>query len=106
MTLDEFNSLIKKQPAVLIYFSGIGCSVCTSLQPKIKEAFTKHYPKIEQHYLDIQENNTIAVDVGVFSMPTILVFLDGKEFIRKSRNMSVDGLIQDLKRPYNLFFEN
>ncbi len=106
MTLDDCNLLIKNKPALLIYFSGVGCGVCASLQPKIKESFSHSYPLIEQYYLDIEEYKEIAVSFGVFSIPTILIFLDGKEFVRKSRNMSVVGLIEDLKRPYNLFFGN
>jgi thiol-disulfide isomerase/thioredoxin len=104
MTLEELKSIIKDKPAVLVYFSGIGCGVCQVLKPKIQKAFSDNYPLIQQYYLDIEEHKDIAVSYSVFTMPTILVFLDGKEFARKSRNMSVDGLIQDLKRPYDLFF--
>ncbi len=104
MTLEDAKSIIQKQPAVLLYFSGVGCGVCQVLQPKIKEAFDINYPLIKQYYLDIEKYKEIAISFGVFTMPTILVFLDGKEFVRKSRNMSVDGLVQDLKRPYDLFF--
>ena len=91
MTVEEINLIIKDKPAVLLYFSGVGCGVCQALQPKIKKAFTDNYPLIEQYYLDIQEYKDIAISFEVFTMPTILVFLDGKEFVRKSRNMSVDG---------------
>jgi len=104
LTIEECRNTISAQPAVLLYFSGVGCGVCTVLQPKIKEAFSKYYPKIEQYYLDIDEHKELAISLNVFTMPTILVFLDGKEFARKSRNLSVDGFIQELQRPYNLFF--
>ena len=105
MTLEKIKSELKVNTSVLIYFSGIGCSVCKDLQPKIKKSFTTTYPLITQYHLDIQKYKDIAIYFNVFSMPTILVFLDGKEFIRKSRNMSVHELILDLKRPYDLLFE-
>ncbi|RLD02179.1 MAG: thioredoxin, partial [Chloroflexi bacterium] len=38
----------------------------------------------------------------VFAIPTVLVFLDGKEFLRKSRHMSVDEVIREIKRPYDI----
>ncbi len=103
--MTSINDITKKE-AVMVYFSGVGCGVCKVLQPKIKESFSQNYPLIEQYYLDIEEHKSLAISLSVFSIPTILVFLDGKEFMRKSRNMSVDGLIRDLKRPYNLFFTN
>ncbi len=105
MTLEQCKQTISDEPAILIYFSGVGCGVCTALQPKIKKAFEENYPKIKQYYFDIEEYKEIAINFNVFSMPTVLVFLDGKEFVRKSRNMSVDGIINDLQRPYNLFIE-
>jgi thioredoxin-like negative regulator of GroEL len=98
------NNIIQDNQACLIYFSGKGCGVCKSLQPKIRNAFDEHYPLIKQYHLDIEEYKEFAISLSVFSMPTVLVFLDGKEFVRKSRNMSVEGLIQDLERPYNLLF--
>ncbi len=99
------NHIIKDDLAVMIYFSGQGCGVCKVLQPKIKQAFDKYYPLIKQYYFDIEEYKEFAISHNVFSMPTVLVFLDGKEFIRKSRNMSVDGIVNDLKRPYSLLME-
>jgi thioredoxin-like negative regulator of GroEL len=98
------NNIIQDNKACLIYFSGENCGVCKALQPKIKDTFNKNYPLIKQYHLDIEEYKEFAISLNVFSMPTILVFLDGKEFIRKNRNMSVDGLIEDLKRPYRLLF--
>ncbi len=106
MNIDNINEIIKTKPSVSIYFSGVGCGVCEVLQPKIKKALDENFPLIEQYYFDIEEYKKLAISFDVFVMPTLLIFIDGKEFIRKSRNMSVDELITNLKRPYKLFFEN
>ena len=63
------------------------------------------FPRIKQIYISAEEYKTTAIEYGVFSMPTIIVYFDGKEFARKSRNLSVAGFIQELKRPYGLFFD-
>ena len=105
MTLEEIRNIIQTQNAVSIYFSGENCNVCKALQPKIKDMFNNSFPKVEQYYFDIDEYREIAVYFNVFSMPTILVFLDGKEFIRKSRNLSVSEFAKDFQRPYSLFFD-
>ena len=104
--MDSIISSIKAKPAVLVYFSGEGCGVCKALQPKIKEAFSTNFPKIEQIYLDVKQYNKVAVEFNVFSIPTILIFLDGKEFLREGRNCSIDLMIQKINRPYNMFFES
>ncbi len=104
MNIEEINEHIRNNDALMIYFSGEFCGVCKVLQPKIKKAFSKSFPKIKQLYISADEYKQTAVELGVFVVPTIIVYFDGKEFARKSRNLSVDGFIHELQRPYGLFF--
>ena len=41
----------------------------------------------------------------VFSIPTVLIFFDRKEFKRYGRNISIPLFIEELERPYNLMCE-
>lgn len=102
MTIETIEKQISEEQAVLLYFSGVDCGVCEALRPKVKEAFTQNFPKIVQVFIDASTNKMIASHFGVFSVPTILVFLEGKEFARKSRNFSVPMFINELKRPYQI----
>ena len=104
MNIEELNQKIKNTPALMIYFSGANCGVCKILQPKITEAFKENYPQIEQIVLEVEEYPEIAGQLNVFAMPTIIIYFDGNEINRKARNLSVDALIQEIKRPYGLFF--
>lgn len=97
--LDEINT---GEP-VLIYFSGENCSVCKALKPKIDEEVAKNFPKISQFEVQTDLHKQITSHFTVFSIPTILVFFDAKEFKRVGRNMSVPQFIKELERPYNLF---
>ena len=105
MQIEDLQQEIKNNDAVMIYFSGEHCGVCKVLEPKIKEAFSLSFPKIKQIYINAEEHKLTAIEYGVFSMPTIIVYFDGKEFARKSRNLSVAGFAQEIKRPYGLFFD-
>ena len=105
MQIDELKNSINTKDAVMVYFGGEFCGVCKVLQPKIKEAFEKEFPKIEQIYIDADNYKQTAIEYGVFTIPTIIVFFDKKEFARKSRNLSVPGFISELQRPYGLFFD-
>jgi len=106
MNIDELNEQIKSNEALLVYFSGEHCGVCKVLKPKITEAFAANYPKIKFLEIQTEQNLELARQFNVFAMPTILVFFDGQEFQRKERNISVQGFIDDVKRPYTMFFEN
>ncbi len=106
MNIDDLKKEIESNAALLVYFSGENCGVCKALSPKIKEAVLVNYPKIKQLYISATEFQETAASLSVFTIPTVIVFLDGKEFVRKSRHISVGGLIEELSRPYNLFFED
>ena len=105
MNIEQLNKKIKSTPALLVYFSGTSCGVCKVLKPKIAKAFNENYPKIKQIEINIEDNLELSRQFNIFAMPSILIFFDGSEFVRKERNISVDGLIDQVKRPYSLFFE-
>ena len=104
MNLEEIKNKIASIDGVMIHFWGDNCAVCDALKPKIKEAFEENFPKIEQIYIDAKNNQDIAANFSVFSIPTTIVFLDGKEFAREGRAMSVSGLVEKIKRPYEIMF--
>ena len=105
MTLEALQTIIKTEVGVLVYFSGENCNVCHALRPKFKELFDAEFPKIKQIYLDAGEHAEISAQYQVLSVPTILVFLDGREFVREGRAVSMHKLTEQLKRPYVMMLE-
>jgi len=102
MTLETIKEAIEKEDGVLLYFTGPNCNVCHSLKPKIEELFKEEFPKIKRFFIDVSQNKEIAVNFSVFSVPTILVFLGGKEFAREGRATSLAALRDKIKRPYEI----
>lgn len=102
MTLVELQETIQTEVGVLLYFSGENCSVCHALRPKFQEAFDEHFPLVKQIYLDAHDNAQIAAHYQVFSIPTMIVYLDGREFAREGRNVSIQQMIRQLERPYTI----
>jgi thioredoxin-like negative regulator of GroEL len=102
MTLEELQHTIRTEIGVLLYFSGENCNVCHALRPKFKEAFDRYFPEVKQIYLDAHENAEISAHYQVFSVPTMIVFLDGREFAREGRNVSLHQLVSQLERPYSI----
>lgn len=102
MTKQEIDNLIQNKLGVMLYFSGESCSVCSVLKPKIDTIFKESFPKIERVYIQADDNPQLSAQFGVFSVPTILVYLDTKEFMRYSRNISLTQMENDLKRLYTI----
>ena len=105
MNLEEVQNIIRQEVGVLLYFSGERCNVCHALRPKFKELFDSEFPQIKQIYLDAHENAEISAHYQVFSVPTMLVFLDGREFIREGRAVSMYKMMEQLMRPYKMMTE-
>lgn len=96
--LDSVLAKISQQDAVLIYFSGENCSVCEALKPKVSQLVVEYFPGVVQIEIHLQQLNTISSHFGVFSIPTILFFREGKEWLREGRNLSVGQLLADIER--------
>lgn len=105
MTLEELEKIIAEAPGVLLYFSGENCNVCHALRPKYRELFDQEFPEIRQVYLDAHENPELSAHYRVFSVPTAIVFLGGREFAREGRAVSLHALSQKLRRPYAILTE-
>jgi len=102
--MDEINAIIENDEAALFYFSSSTCSVCKVLKPKVAELIQKNFPKINLYYVNIEKAPIISGQFRIFSIPTILVFIDRKEYLRKSRNIGLSELESEIERPYGMMF--
>ena len=101
-TIENIEQTIKENLAVMLYFSAPTCNVCHALKPKLLTAINENFKVFEIMSIDTSIDQEIAAHFSVFAIPTVLIFLDGKEFLRKSRHMSVDEVIREIKRPYEI----
>jgi len=100
--LNTIENTLQTRPAVMLYFSAPTCNVCHALKPKLVEAVENNFDTMEIISVDISETPEIASHYSVFAIPTLIVFLDGREFLRKSRHMSVGEVIEAIRRPYEI----
>lgn len=105
LSVEEFDLIISKNIGVLIYFSTLSCSVGEALEPKVIELLKNKFPEIPFYFIDMNNSPKISAINSVFVEPTILVFFDGKETIRKSRHISIKDLSNSISRIYNLAFD-
>jgi|SRR5690554_2416667 len=104
MNLTALNELIESEPAVAVYFSAPNCGVCKALRPKIEELFSEKFPSVKFVHVQIDKSSGISGKYSVFSAPTLLVFFEGKEFLRKVRLMGIQELEEKIGRPYKMLF--
>jgi thioredoxin-like negative regulator of GroEL len=102
-SFEQFEQL-KQGSAVLAYFSNDACNVCKVLKPKLQELIEKQFPKIKLLYIKSDQLPEIAAENQVFTAPTLLVFFEGREYIRKNRNIGVSELEKEIGRLYSMLF--
>ncbi|RMD49668.1 MAG: thioredoxin [Ignavibacteria bacterium] len=103
--LEELESFIKENEATVCYFSTQDCNVCKVLKPKLIDFLEEKFPKIKFSYIDLNEAKEISGQLGILAVPTIIFHFEGKEFLRKSRNINFHELEDQLTRIYNLIFD-
>ncbi len=104
-TMEEFEETLNDNLGVLFYFSTISCNVGEALEPKVLDLLENNYPKVPFFYVDMNASPEVSAKNSVFVEPTILVFFEGKETIRKSRIISIPDLSNSISRIYKLAFD-
>ena len=104
--LDNLQEKIAVEKGVLLYFSNDACSVCKVLRPRVAELIRDQFPLMDSYYVDTEKSPVISGQFRVFTIPTILIFFEGREQVRFSRNFSIQQLEDTLSRPYSLLFED
>lgn len=102
ISIDEFNKIVSDNRLILAYFSNDNCNVCKVLKPKIIDLLNENFANILFFYCNIDENPEISAQNSVFSIPTIIVFFDGKEIYRFGRFLDINELKVKLGKVYNL----
>lgn len=102
-SLDELQDRLKTEPFVLGYFSRPDCGVCTALKPKVNEMIDA-LPGATAYYINLDALPAAAGEYSIFTIPGILLFVDGKETIREARYVSADDLTHKMNRLYDLKF--
>lgn len=101
---EMIEEIIDNNLMVLAYFGSKTCGVCTDMKPKINQMLKK-YPKIKFIYIDMEKSAQIGIEYGLFTIPAIILFVEGKESIREVRHISIQDIDGKISRLYDLAFE-
>ena len=104
-TQADFIEYVNTNQGVLFYFATTSCAVGEALEPKVRKLLAEKYPKLVYCPIDMNLAAELSATHQVFVEPTLLLFIQGKEFLRKSRHIGLQDLDMSINRIYTLAFE-
>lgn len=79
VTTDNFETeVLKSDVPVLVDFYADWCGPCKMLAPLV-EQFAQENPQVKVCKINVDDQADLAMDYDVRSIPTLVVFKDGKE---------------------------
>ena len=79
ITDDNFEVEVEKSDKpVLVDFWATWCGPCRMIAPIVEELAVEYEGKAKIGKVDVDENQQTAIKFGVRSIPTLLIFKDGK----------------------------
>ena len=95
----KFDSLIEDSRPVIVDFHALWCSPCKIQTPILKELASELGDRIRVIKVDVDHNNEIAGRYNIQSVPTLVIFKNGKLVWRQSGVVSKNQL-------YNVLMQN
>ncbi len=80
---DFEEKVLKNDKPVMVDFYAEWCGPCKMAAPILEELAETYADTVVIGKLDVDESNQMAAEYGVMSIPTVIVFKEGKEVERK-----------------------
>ena len=99
-TLTEYQTLKEQEKFSLFLFGSQACAPCKALKEKII-VWSGTHPQVVTGYISIDNNISnisLAAQENILGAPAILVFVEGKEAIRKIGYFSLEEVFTALDR--------
>ena len=80
LSLENFKEeVLNSEKPVLVDFYADWCGPCKMMAPIVEELATELDGKAKVGKINVDENSDIAVEYNVMSIPTLIIFKNGKE---------------------------
>jgi thioredoxin 1 len=88
----KFESIINDSRPVIVDFHAVWCAPCKMQTPILKEVASEMGDKIRVIKIDVDQNTEIAGKYAIQSVPTLIIFKDGKIVWKQSGVVSKNQL--------------
>jgi len=104
-SIEEFDQLKNNREMFLLYLNNNNCSIGENVEPKVKGLLQNNFPEILFVNVNTDESQYLSSKLNFSDPPTLIFFIEGKEYLRKSRAFGIEELKKEVKRLYDLFLK-
>ena len=90
--------VLQSDKPVLVDFWAAWCGPCQMIAPVVEQVAEEYKDNLKVAKLDVDTNQRTAMTYGVQSIPTLIIFKDGKELKRLVGFMPKDRLAGEVQR--------
>jgi thioredoxin len=88
------SEVLGSELPVLVDFTAVWCGPCKMLDPLVKQLAQEWSGKVKIVKLDVDDNPQLSIDYQVMSVPTLMLFKNGKPVERQSGYHPKDKLVK------------
>ena len=96
--MENFYDIINSEKPTLVDFFATWCSPCQMLTPILEGVSTEVGDNAKVLKIDIEKNMETASQYGVRSVPTLILFKEGKEVWRQTGLTQKNVLVETINR--------
>ncbi len=93
----KLDDIVQEKPIVVIEIGSICCCACSAISQKLETHF-KEDEDVVCYSVSLEAQPEIAANMGIYSAPAVLVYVEGQLTIREAGVMSVEDIFARIAR--------
>lgn len=94
---EELTGCMACENVGMVLFGSHSCRPCSAIRNRI-ELWQSGHPKVCCLYVPVEEYPELCGQLGVFSVPTVFVFVQGKLTLRESGYFSLEQILHGTEK--------
>lgn len=90
--MENFNDIINSEQLTLVDFFATWCGPCKMMHPVLEQLKDEMGESIRIIKIDVDKNNSLAMNYRVQSVPTLMLFRKGEMLWRQSGALRLNDL--------------
>jgi len=104
--MENFEEIIKSKTPTLVDFYATWCGPCKMMSPLLEQVSKDVGDSARILKIDIDNNRNVATQYGIRSVPTLILFKEGKQVWRQSGVPPKNLIVESVNITKNIIYVN